>query len=70
MADSQEVFQMKKTEQLETTIGAMQKRVEKMADERRYIIYYTFGQVSSNEKSSDAAPEKESEKPNEVSENV
>jgi hypothetical protein len=29
--------------QSETNIGAMRKRRVKMADERRYLIYYTFG---------------------------
>jgi len=27
------------------SIGEMHKRSEKMADERRYIIYYTFGET-------------------------
>ena len=29
--------------QSENTVGKMHKRREKMADGRRYIIYYTFG---------------------------
>lgn len=35
-------------EKNEPGIGEMHKRREKMADEKRYIIYYTFGE-SSNE---------------------
>jgi hypothetical protein len=29
----------------ETGVGAIQKRREKMADEKRYIIYYTFDEA-------------------------
>ena len=41
----------------EKTVGEMHKRRETMADGRRYIIYYTFG-------------DEETEAQNEVSENV
>lgn len=43
--------------QLEKTIGEMHKRRETMADGKRYIIYYTFG-------------DEESEPQKEVEENV
>lgn len=33
----------------ETSVGEMHKRREKMADERRYIIYYTFGDEAGGE---------------------
>ena len=32
----------------ETSVGEMRKRRETMADGRRYIIYYTFGDGSEN----------------------
>jgi hypothetical protein len=35
-------MQDKETKPEETLVGKMQKRREKMADEKRYIIYYTF----------------------------
>ena len=35
-------MQDKETKLKETLVGKMQKRREKMADEKRYIIYYTF----------------------------
>ena len=31
-------------EKSEITVGEMHKRPDVMADERRYIIYYTFGE--------------------------
>lgn len=37
------------TEKLKTSIGEMHKRRETMADGRRYIIYYTFGNSQSAE---------------------
>ncbi len=43
--------------QLEKVIGEMHKRRETMADAKRYIIYYTFGN-------------KETKQQNEVKENV
>ncbi len=43
--------------QTEKTVGEMHKRCETMADERRYIIFYTFG-------------DEETEPQSEVSENV
>ena len=41
-------------------IGEMEKRREKMADAKRYIIYYTFGSetASETEKTADGEPEK------------
>lgn len=35
-------------ENLETSVGEMHKRRETMADGRRYIIYYTFGDGGEN----------------------
>jgi len=35
----------KETKPEETLGGKMQKRREKMADEKRYIIYYTFEKI-------------------------
>jgi len=58
------------TKQLETIIGDMQKRGEKMADGRRYIIYYTFGKELPNNKSLNVPLKKGNQKPDEVSENV
>ncbi len=50
-------FMEKEEKQLEKGIGEIHKRRETMADGRRYIIYYTFGN-------------KETEPQKEVSENV
>ena len=58
------------TKQLGKSVGDMQKRQEKMADERRYILYYTFGKDSPTGKSSNGQLEQENQKPDEVSENV
>ncbi len=58
------------TRQVETIVGDMQKRQEKMADERRYILYYTFGKDLPTGKSSNFPLEQENQKQNEVNENV
>lgn len=58
------------TKQLEATVGEMHKRREKMADEKRYIIYYTFGDESAENNSPNVSPEEANQKTNEVSENV
>jgi hypothetical protein len=58
------------TKQLATTVGEMQKRREKMADGRRYIIYYTFGEESKNNKSPNNQSVEQNQKQSEVSENV
>ncbi len=58
------------TKQLGKSVGDMQKRQEKMADERRYILYYTFGKDSPTGKSSNFPLEEEKQKQNEVNENV
>ena len=58
------------TKQLETSVGEMHKRVEKMADARRYIIYYTFGDESKDGKSPNNQSIKQNQKQSEVSENV
>jgi hypothetical protein len=58
------------TKQPETTVGEMHKRREKMADEKRYIIYYTFGEEPAENKSPNILLETENQKTNEVSENV
>ena len=58
------------TKQLETNVGDMQKRQERMADERRYILYYTFGKDSPTGKSPNGQLEQENQKQNEVNENV
>ena len=58
------------TKQVETIVGNMQKRQEKMADERRYILYYTFGKDSTTGKSQNGQLEQENQKQNEVNENV
>jgi hypothetical protein len=45
-----------------TGIGAMQKRRETMADGRRYIIYYTFGEnLETAENGGENSPAAESE---------
>ena len=58
------------TKQVETIVGDMQKRQEKMADERRYILYYTFEKDSATGKSPNVPIEAENQKQNEVNENV
>lgn len=50
----------------ETGIGKMRKRREAMPDGKRYIIYYTFGEIENSEP---MIQEKSEEKPEE-SENV
>ncbi|HEX8246718.1 MAG TPA: hypothetical protein VF599_00920 [Pyrinomonadaceae bacterium] len=50
----------------ETSVGEMHKRREAMADERRYIIYYTFG----NEENSETMTLETSEEKPEESKNV
>ncbi len=60
----------RETKQREIIVGDMLKRREKMADERRYIIYYTFGKEAPSGKSSNSPLEAGNQKPNEVSENV
>ncbi|MCA1624356.1 MAG: hypothetical protein LC768_08895 [Acidobacteria bacterium] len=52
-------MQDKKTKPEKTLVGKMQKRREKMADEKRYIIYYTF---EKNEKIPVKIPESETKK--------
>ncbi|HEX8367979.1 MAG TPA: hypothetical protein VF604_05515 [Pyrinomonadaceae bacterium] len=51
---------------LKTSVGEMHKRREAMADGRRYIIYYTFGESENSGTTTLETPE---EKPEE-SENV
>ena len=46
-------------EKNERNIGEMHKRREKMADGKRYIIYYTFGE--SSKESKEAIEKKEGE---------
>jgi hypothetical protein len=58
------------TNQLETIVGDMQKRQEKMADEQRYILYYTFEKDSVTGKSPSTVLEEGNQKQNEVNENV
>jgi|GEM_PF-1794476 len=55
-----------KRENPETTVGEMHKRREAMADGKRYIIYYTFGNDGNFET---MTPKMSAEKPEE-SENV
>jgi hypothetical protein len=56
-----------KGENLEKRVGEMHKRRETMADGKRYIIYYTFG--DGGEDSAAVTPKISDEKPEE-SENV
>lgn len=61
------------TNQLEITVGSMQKRREKMADGKRYIIYYTFEKEKkelTDREFSGAHSAIENQASNEVSENV
>ena len=58
------------TKQVETVVGNMQKRQEKMADGKRYILYYTFGKNSAVGDSPNNQLEQENQKQNEVNENV
>ena len=58
------------TKQSEISVGDLQKRVEKMADGRRYIIYYSFEKNSPVDKIQDFSPENRKRETNEESENV
>lgn len=58
------------TKQIETVVGDMQKRQEKMADGKRYINYYTFGEKPTGGKSPNASINEGNQKPSEVNENV
>ena len=58
------------TKQAETIVGDMRKRQEKMADGKRYINYYTFGEGAPTDKSQNEQMKEENQKLNEVNENV
>ena len=44
-------------EQRGSDVGEMRARREMMADEKRYIIYYTFGELEEGQDESEAADE-------------
>mgnify|MGYP000442152908 CR=1 FL=1 len=52
------------TEKLKTSVGEMHKRRETMADGKRYIIYYTFGNDRDSESDSEQTTNPKSEIPN------